>query len=115
MTDDYLASGPTLQWGTPLRLWNWTGNTNTTNTYTSSYHYTQGGTRVTCQGGITTRVIQTAQGWVGQVVVDDTVVHDARPRKSRLKALTAINAYVTERLGGVFTDPPKADEPPTKA
>lgn len=75
-------------------------------------------------GLFVTQAVQTKDGWLGQVIVDKTIVWEGDPEPDGEDAIRAANAHVVEALKALFTwltedtdddadDPDVDDDTPT--
>lgn len=57
------------------------------------------------RGVIKTRAVETAKGWVGQVLVDGEITVEGTPTELHTDAVRGIQEFVTERVKAFFTVP----------
>jgi hypothetical protein len=75
-----------------------TGNTGITLVPTDSERIT------TPKGLLVTRAIQMKNGWVGQIIIDKTIVWEGTPEEDERDATQQATQRVVERLMAIFSD-----------
>jgi len=82
------------------------GNTGITLVPTDTEHIT------TPKGLLVTRAVQMQQGWIGQIIVDKSIVWQGTAQEEEKEAIREATSRVVERLKWLFVDEEVAGTPP---
>jgi hypothetical protein len=61
----------------------------------------------TPKGLLATRAVETAEGWLGHLIVDKEIVYQTKPHPDSAEAMHDVNSRVVARLKWLFGTPPK--------
>lgn len=62
-------------------------------------------------GLIVTQAVQTRDGWLGQVIIDQTIVWESSPHEDGEEAVQAANGRVVDAFKKLFQLVPEEEEP----